>query len=344
MHIRAAFVVFLGFLAWGCARTTNQATPVSASVTALASPLATWPWPNAKLSHPWGGVDRWTAESSDRTTAELFRFDFTDHKLRFGLYDQDEDDAIPFDNKADFFANGVGLATKHLNEVGRGRVLLAWNGLFFSYQRTPSAPPHGWATHIGPVVLRGRMHYNVGQHRWTFGVKYDSKGMPRFKALRLPYVQTLESEFDDAADGSQALLHDGKPVQPTLAGIPIVDEIKTSRTSIGWSKDSRFLYVLIVLEPDTETASIRELREGKPQTGGWNFADLQTFWTKLGVDGAINSDGGAETQRAWLQEDGSYDLLTSQLSKSPRHMTLPPGFQTAPDGGSLMTFYVSERE
>lgn len=327
----------------GCSHSATQ--PLAAKSASLPSPSATWPWPGALESQPQQGLSLWTFSDQDGTSLELYRFDFiANRKLHFGLYDQDEDDSNPFDNKADFFANGVGLVTKHLNDTGRGRVLLAWNGLFFAYQRTPGAPPHGWATHIGPAVLDGRMHYNVGQHRWTFGVKYDSKGMPKFKALRLPDIGRLETEFDNAADGAQCLVQNGKPVEPTLAGIPKVDEIKTSRTSIGWSKDSRFLYVLIVLEPDTETASLNELRQARPQNGGWNFADLQRFWTKLGVDDAVNSDGGAETQRARLQKDGSYDLIISQLSKSPRHMILPRGFRSAPDGGSLMTFYVSDRK
>ena len=304
--------------------------------------------------------DRWQAVTADATTLVLFRFDFLNNRrLTFALYDQDQDDDKPFNNETQYFEHGVGWVTKHLNHTGHGKVLLAWNGLFFSFlpKRNNIQP----ASHIGPVVIDGKAHYNVGQHRWTFGVSYDSKGLPKFNAIFKPDHETLE-QFSYASDGAQCLIFAGKPLRlavpsdpsvvrtrggmpstdQDIGSIPVVDDIKTSRTSIGWSKDSRYLYVLIVSEPDTETGSINAFRTGNAQVGGWNVADLQSFWKSLGVWGAINSDGGMETQRTFLQPDGLYELLRPQISGPARKLILDKNFSNAPQGGTLMTFYVSE--
>jgi hypothetical protein len=288
--------------------------------------------------------------SPDGTELELLRFDFkSGHGLRFGIYDQDQDDSAPFDNKVDYFDHSVGWVTKHLNSSSR-RVLFASNGPFFAFDHPPESPKNGWARHIGPVVIDGAMHANVGQHRWTFGVKYSDQGFPSFETLFLPDAKTLGSKFDFAADGVQCLVKEGKPrllakiekktfdTDKDVGSIPIVDQIKTSRVSLGWSKDSRYLYALIISEPDSETGSINELRRGLQQEGGWSTADLQRFWTKLGVWGAINSDGGMETQRTLLQKDGSYDLLTPLSSGERGHVKL---IGDGPGGGTLLSFYVA---
>ena len=347
--MRNSCLVGVLLLILGCAKAGSA--PVQTSPPPAVEDSAIWPWPGAHETVPFPHVKRFFATfPKDGTKLELFQFDFAKNRnLRFEIYDQDQDDSTPFDDKADYYPNGVGQVTKHLNETGHGRVLLAWNGLFFGYRNVPNGPQHGWATHIGPVVLKGRMHYNVGQHRWTFGVKYGPHRQPQFKVAYLPDVHSLASRFDFAADGAECLLLNGKPLRlntdgPEAAGaIAMVDEIKTSRTSIGWSKDSRYLWVLIVDEPDSETASVNALRRGLPQTGGWSVSDLQRFWVRFGAYNAINSDGGSETQRTWLLPNGSYDLLAPQLSKGPRHVVLAPGFKSAPDDGSLMTFFVSER-
>ena len=55
----------------------------------------------------------------------MFDFDFAANPhLQFALYDQDEDDDHPFDNKAHPWAMGVAQAAKHLNDTGRGPVLV----------------------------------------------------------------------------------------------------------------------------------------------------------------------------------------------------------------------------
>jgi hypothetical protein len=101
--------------------------------------------------------------------------------------------------------------------------------------------------------------------------------------------------------------------------------------------------VLIVNESHTETESIDNFRRGLAQDGGWSLPDLQRFWMKLGVCGAVNSDGGVETQRTFLLPNGTYDLLTPQMNAPAKHITLMKDFSNAPDGGTLMTFYISGR-
>jgi hypothetical protein len=69
---------------------------------------------------------------------DFFDFDLgTNPHLRFEIYDQDEDDDHPFDDTADCWPQGVGWAVQHLNATGRGQVVAAWHGLFFSCDETP---------------------------------------------------------------------------------------------------------------------------------------------------------------------------------------------------------------
>lgn len=345
---------------WVCCSCGEQA-PVPTPSTALKepppSPSATWPWPQAEKTEPHPGMTRWhDVSAEDGTKLDLLRFDFKENShLRFGLYDQDEDDAKPFDNTADYFPRGVGVVARDLNAGGEGKVVAAWNGLFFAYDRGPGSPPNGFAKHIGPVVLRGKVYHNVGQHRWTFGVKLDD-GRPVFKALYKPSRQNLAGEFDFAADGAQCLIREGKPLRlpplsqegeetPNDVGrILYVDFMKTSRVSIGWSRDNRYLYLLVVEEPDNETGSKIALKHGGVSTGGWALADLQRFWVKFGVWGAVNSDGGSVAQLLTLREDGKYELMPPAILPSRERMVLDSDLTNAPAGGSLLTFYISDRK
>src|SRR5580658_6291812 len=79
---------------------------------------------------PYRGVTHWLDTSStDGTTVDLFDFDFTiNPKLRLEIYGQDEDGTTPFDNHVLFWNMGVGQAAAHLNSIGRGPVIAAWNG------------------------------------------------------------------------------------------------------------------------------------------------------------------------------------------------------------------------
>jgi len=307
------------------------------------------------------GVSRWHTRSGDGTEIHLIEFDFAANpRLRFELYDQDEDDATPFDNRADYYPNGLGKVTKRLNATREGKVLAAWNGLFFAYDRSQGGP-HGIATHIGPNVIRGKARYNVGNHRWTFGVK-EIGGKPRFQALYLPDKATLEREFDFAADGAQCVIREGKPLRlqpypqpsdpplsqpvpssPEEAGhIPLVDHMRTSRTSMAWSRDGSKLWLLVVAESDHELGSKLALKRGEPDLGGWALADLQRFWLAFGAWSAVNSDGGAVAQLALRRPDGDYEMLPPRIASPDRHLIFGPDFKNAPEGGTLMTFYVRE--
>jgi hypothetical protein len=190
------------------------------------------------------------------------------------------------------------------------------------------------------VVQDGKLRYNVGNHRWTL----VSKGK-QLSTLHLPdrnVLEGLKPEF--AVAGVQALVREGKPLgierfpdyqdeiqkgpvasTPQEAGhIPLVDHMRTSRTSLGWSEDGKRLYILIVIEADHEVGSKLGLKRGEAQESGWTLADLQRFWMARGVWEAVNSDGGDVTQRIYRKPDRTADLLKP---KKPE--------------GTLMTFYIS---
>ncbi|HEX8833536.1 MAG TPA: DUF5693 family protein, partial [Abditibacteriaceae bacterium] len=77
----------------------------------LTAPVveATWPWPHATREELSTGVTHWFDKSArDGTTLDLLEFDFArDPRLRFGLYDRDEDDAKPFDNRVKYWDEGL---------------------------------------------------------------------------------------------------------------------------------------------------------------------------------------------------------------------------------------------
>lgn len=315
---------------------------------------ASWPWPGAKKFELAKGFRHWSATGVDGCSLDLLEFDFQENTgLRFGIYDQDQDDAKPFDNRADYFPRGVGQIVGHLNK--KKQILAAWNGLFFGYDRGPSSPPGGWANHIGPVVLEGKTYHNVGRHRWTFGVKNQ-----RFKALFKPNREQLASEFDFAADGAQLLIREGKPLRilpfqdsiqrkrvhdtaDDAGSIPLVDWMKTSRTSMAWSKDNRYFWVLFVVEKDHEVGSKLATKYGHADPSGWTLYDLQKFWQLREAWGAINSDGGVVTQFALRHRNSSYEVISSQQSGQPGRQ-IYKNLSKTPNGGSLLTFYVYEME
>jgi hypothetical protein len=294
---------------------------------------------------------------------ELFEFDFAANpRLHLELYDQDEDDANPHDDSADYFPRSVAQVTRHLNETKRGPVLAAWNGLFFAYDRRPGTGANGLARHVGPVVLNGVVRHNVGNPRWTFGVDYRS-GRPRFHLMHQPDRATLARTFDFAAAGAQALVLKSKPLRlapypqpgdppakqpvpstPEEAGhIPLVDHMRTSRTSMAWSDDGRKFYLLIVNEPDHELPSKLAVKRNDEDWGGWTVADLQRFWIAFGAPNAVNIDGGAVTQTTYRLPNGRYAMLPPRLTSPNRRLEFGPDFEGAPQGGTLMTFFVRER-
>lgn len=337
---------------------------------ARPSELTTWPWPGAKADTPHRGVTHWLAHAKDGTTVDLLKFDFkANPRLRFALYSQDEDDAKPFDNVVRYWPMGVGQATRHLNRTlaPRAGVLAAWNGPFFGYYRSGPAPDET-AFHLAPVVLRGKVYFNKGNHRWTWGVKQTPQG-PVFKVFHLPGRRLLQREFDYATGTVQCLLLDGKPLKmehfpvspmdrrkppvpstPAEAGhIPFFDHAKFSRTSFAWSRDSRHLYALLVRESnkDSEGNSIQNLHQWRSQSNGWNVPDVQRFWLSMRDNGlvwnAINSDAGDVGQMVYRLPEGKYLLVSPQgVKPSFERKAFGPEFTAAPEGGSLSYYYVSE--
>jgi hypothetical protein len=383
-RIRWSFILAAAILALVGGFLTRRARDQHEPLTAPA-PLATWPWPHATITHPYPGVTYWTDRSSpDGTVVRLVEFDFDQRPgLRFAIYDQDQDDSIPNDDTVDYWPMGVAQATSHLNTVGKGVVIAACNGLFFDTDGS-LYPPNGAAHHVAATVRNGVVHYNVGNHRWTFGVKYGAHDAPAFALDHMPDRMTLIRDFTFASGGAQCLIHDGKPLalrpfpgpdelpekQPVpstpaeVGHIPVVDHIKTSRVSFGWTRDSRRLYLLFIRQGGTEGGSIQafrmrgmgshaEARSRMLAQGGWDVADEQRFWEKLGIWDAINSDGGEVAQLALIDPDGRYDVYPARWASPveeipdqilggtpslhlPSARSLPP----LPTGGSLMYFYI----
>ena len=330
----------------------------------MLSPMAIWPWPHALKEALPGNVKHWQDNSSsDHTRLDLYDFDFgRNPKLRLEIFDQDQDDKTPFDNNALFWERGVGQITRQLNarfrQEKQGRVLAAWNGLFFGPHRYGAGAT---GEHVAPVVLAGKPYYAWGNHRWTFGAKRE-QGRVTFKALHLPPKERLAREFDWASGGAQCLIHDGRPLRlqpfprpgesklktpvpstPDDAGhIPDVDHIKTSRVSMGWSRDNHHFYLLFVQDPDTEASSAIQFRHGQTMLGGWSLADLQRFWQAFGAWGAVNSDGGDMAQMTVLLPDNRYMLVPPMISGASAPRIVSPQFENAPAGGSLMYFTIRE--
>ena len=357
----AIFMVIWAPIFARCKHRRPTLIPKPGPVVEIPHPSATWPWTYATRTELRRGVTRWFDHSPvDGTTLELFEFDFAaEPGLRLGLYDQDEDDATPHDDKADYFPNGIGQVTRHLNEVGRGPVLVAWNGPFFAYDRRPGTGPNGLARHVGPVVQNGVVRHFVGNPRWTFGAK-SVESRPTFDVVHQPDRATLRT-FDVAAAGVQCLIRDRQPLrlapypqpgdpapaQPVpstereAGHIPYVDHMRTSRTSLAWDNAKRRLYLVVVNEFDHEIGSKLAVKRGGFDDSGWSVADLQRFWLAFGAPNAVNSDGGAVMQMTYRRPDGKYEMIPPRLTSPNVRLTLDEDFKDAPEGGTLMTFFVS---
>ena len=339
-----------------------RALQIGGAPTDLA-PLAKWPWPGATTDSPARGVTHWLANQSDGTVCELLEFDFAANpNLRFEMFDQDSDDARPWDNHCHYWKRGAAQMTRQLNGSNR-RVVALWNGLFFGYHGA-SKWINGDGFHVSPVVIGGKVHSFGANHRWSFGVQTVG-GKPRFQTFHQPSAATLKANYEWGSGGAQCLIKDGKPLKLRAPGLPALpqpvkstpqeaghipdfDAMKSSRASIGWSKDSSKMWLLFVKEGDSEGASISALRVGGGLLGvglmgGWSVADVQRFWLAQGAWGAINSDAGDVAQLSVLRPDGNYDLVPSRQSSSAMRLTFGPDFAGAPDGGALMYFGVSER-
>lgn len=324
-----------------------------------AAPYASWPWRDVQPEVLRPGVTHWLALAGDGTSVELFDFDFgANPRLRLELYDQDEDDARPFDDVVNYWPRGVDSIVRHL--APRGTIVAAWNGPFFGY-RGKGLFGRGTAHHVGPVVLSGKLHDYGANHRWTLGLRCKN-GRLAFETLHQPPVGALQ-RFDYAAGGLQCLIRNGHPLKlqpfpapgavplpqpvpstPGEAGhIPLFDHMKTSRTSLAWSRDGRHLYLLFVREPDAEFISGQALRHNIPLQGGWTVADVQRFWLAYGVSGAVNSDGGDVAQLMYRNLNASYTLVPSRKVDVAMRRQLSPHSRPLGAGGSLLYFYIVER-
>ncbi len=339
-----------------------RAVQIGGAPTDVAA-LARWPWPHAKVDIPARGVTHWLDDSSgDGTVCELLEFDFkANPNLRFEMFDQDSDDAHPWDNHCKYWPRGAAQMTRQLNDKNR-RVVALWNGSFFGY--------HGgskWARkdafHVAPVVVDGVVHGSGANHRWSFGVKYRS-GKPQFATFHLPTKQVLAANYDFASGGVQCLIRQEKPLQLRAYGLPALpqpvkstnkeaghipdfDAMKSSRASLGWNRDSSKLWLLFVKEGDSEGASIAALRLGGgvlglQLRGGWSVADVQRFWLSKNAWGAVNSDAGDVAQLSVLRRDGDYDLVPPRQSSAAMRLRFNSSFAGAPTGGALMYFTVVE--
>ncbi len=343
--------------------------PVTSAPYSALSGDAVWPWPGAQTKTIALGVTQTTKITSDGTALDLFDFDFgANPRLRWEIFDQDEDDDTPLDNKVSYWKRNVARATKELDARGRGPVLVAWNGAFFGY----NAKDTGEAFHVSPVVLRGKVLFNSAQHRWTFGVKQTPTG-PQWKVFFKPNRQKMKREFDYAAGSVQCLVLDGKPLRvepfpqigekfktqpvPSSAAeaghIPYFDHMRTCRASVAWSRDNRHLYFLAVKEPDDEAASslalsfaVRggQLQPGTTLAGGWTVLDVQKFWQSKGVWGAVNSDAGGVLQWVARQKSGGYEFVPPRQQSGKMRLQCAPSWNGAIEGGgAIMYFFVREK-
>lgn len=356
-------------VAWQAKLRFWGATPLQFGVAPDApAELATWPWPHAKQQQLTQGVTHWSAQQGDGTIVELLRYDFkANPHLRFGLYDQDSDDAKPWDNQTYYNNCGVGEATRRLNQKFGNTIISTWNGPFFGYLDGASNP-RGRAHHVAPVAMNGKLHHWGTNHRWTFGVEY-SHGNQQFKLQFLPSQKELKQGWDWASGGLQCLMKDGKSLklqpfpkagdaplpqpfpstQNDVGHIPHFDHMRSSRASFGWTKDSSRLYVLWVKEPDNESASIWALNYGWPLMGGWTIADVQRFWLHMrdreGVTNVVNSDAGNVLQYTFRKPNGKYDLVPPRGAwVTYERAEFDANFENAPAGGALMYFYVREEK
>ncbi len=329
---------------------------------------AKWPWDGAKTKTVAIGVKQTTKTAADGTTLDLLEFDFgANPKLRFEIADQDEDDKTPLDNRVLWDKRGAVEVARNIDAKGQGKVIAAWNGAFFGYDK--KAQPMT-AFHVSPVILRGKVLFNTAQHRWTFGVKNTADG-PVWKAMFKPSRPVMEQQFDFGAGSLQYLIQNGEPLdvepfpkvgeafqkQPVpsterdAGHIPYFDHMRTCRASIGWSRDNRHLYLLAVKEPDTEAASSlalsfavrgEEVPANTSLKGGWTVPDVQKFWQSKGVWGAVNSDAGDIMQLAVAGKNGSFDFIPPRLGSDKMRMNVPVGAPSTKSGGAIMYFYIRQ--
>lgn len=76
--------------------------------------------------------------------------------------------------------------------------------------------------------------------------------------------------------------------------------------------------------------------------GGWTVSDLQRFWQAMKLWGAVNVDGGEVTQMVYRRKDEQYAMIPPRWADTRQLLPFPPTFPAAPEGGTLMYFYVRD--
>ena len=262
----------------------------------------------AFVSVPVPGADR-----PDGTTVRVFRFGAASETFTLGLYDADSDDASPWD---DHNRTWLGQTTEFVLDKLRARahrrghgVLAVVNAGFFNL-----GADRGYVgSHVAPVVIDGVPRYNVrtlrrGDPGWVFGVRRGPDGQRFDLAEAVPWDQ-MASRYEVAIAWVRPLRVDGRslPLRPGLGAT----DLRCSRSSLGWSADSRELYLLVARDPDGETGSIGQWRDGRRQTGGLDVREVQRIWEQLGVPYALLLDGGDSTQMAFRERAGRHRVVRS---------------------------------
>ena len=263
------------------------------------------------------------AERSDGTTVRVFRLDAASRPFILGLYDADSDDASPWDDRN---TTWLGQTTEFVLNKLRARahrsgheILVVFNAGFFNL-----GTDHGLVgTHVAPVVIDGMPHYNVrrlrrGDPGWVFGVSRDGGGQRFDLAEAVPW--------DEMGSRYTTGIAWVRPLRVAGRSLPLPDDLgapglRCSRTSLGWSADSRELYLLIARDLDGEFASIRQWKAGRRQTGGLDVREVQRIWEQLGVPYALLLDGGYSTQMAYRERSGRYRIVRPQ-----HHVSLTLGY------------------
>jgi hypothetical protein len=359
-------IVATGILLWWQLSSRLSGLPLSPGVSPTArAELSRWNW-HAKAQNISPGVTVWLSTQKDKTLVSLWRFDFKENpQLEFSIVDADESDSDPMNNRVHHWKRGVGQFVRLLNKTQpRRQVIAISNGAFFGYYSSPG-DINGTTFHVSPVVLRGKVFFNTANHRWTWGMKKQGN-LRRFDVVHLPSRAQLQ-QFEYAAGSVQCLIKDKKPLrlepfprskaeikkQPVVSTpedvghIPIFDHMRTCRVSLAWSSDSRYLWWLVVKEPDIESGSAVALEHKLPVSGGWTTEDVQQFWLSLGkefdIHTAINSDAGDVAQMAWWNGK-QYEMIPPRWASNEMKKTLRADFSNAPQGGSVMYYVVSDQK
>lgn len=268
--------------------------------------------------------------------------------LRFGIYNVDGDDAEPYDNRDSFY---LGLpasvayerVSRYLQPGHKLRCMV--NGSFFGANKV-------WtAFYIAPIVYKKQLLYNfhVVSKKWpnqscTLGIA-QNQDRPLFHLIdgdrsgKLQHLNTALCGLRKLRDNDMSV-----SLSKGLGGT----KLRCSRTSVGWSADSKRFYILIVREPDGEASSIRQMESKDKPLGGWDVRRVQKYWEDAGVPNAILFDGGDSTQLVTDGPKGVASISSNHIGsmtlgywhKRPIRTYLPmlPPSQT--NTGVLNYFYV----